>query len=118
MPSISKTALPALVLLAMVQYCPAPFLAAIPPAVAVGLGAVSAVVGAAASVAGVVTGALTKRDEFTSELTSEFNSRIKRQDFGTGTAWQDCHGQLTGANIVFSGPSPGSKQASLVSLIR
>jgi hypothetical protein len=113
MPSISKTVLPAIAVIAMVQYCPAPFLAAIPAAVAVGLGAVSSVVAATASVAGVVTSAIIKReegaDELTGEVNPEFYSRIKRLDFGLGTAWQDCHNQLAGAHVVFSGPSPGSK---------
>ena len=35
----------------------------------------------------------------------------KRQDeeFGTGTAWQDCADQLKGADVTFEGTGPGGK---------
>lgn len=80
MPSISTIAISAAALLTMVQYCPATFLAAIPAAVSAGIGAAGAVVGAAGAVTGGVSTALhnSKRDEF--------HSRIKRQNYGTGTA--------------------------------
>jgi len=108
MPSISKTVISVVALVAMVQYCPAPFLAAIPAATAAGISAAAAGVSAAAAVAGtVVTAVKDKRDVV--ENKREFVSRIKRQDIGLGTAWQDCHNQLTGASLIFSGPEPGSE---------
>jgi len=107
----SATAVPAVALLAMVQYCPAPFFAAIPAAVAAGMGAVGSVVGAAGAVTGAVEAGLAshghKREV---EFARDFNSRIKgRQDYGTGTAWSDCHSQLSSAKVTFSAPSTGSK---------
>ncbi|TVY16137.1 hypothetical protein LARI1_G006239 [Lachnellula arida] len=101
----STTALPAVALIAMVQYCPAPFLAAIPEAVAIGIGAASGVVSAISSVAGNVESGIGKREV---ELARDFNSRIKRQDYGTGTAWPDCKKQLGSAKVTFSAPAVGT----------
>jgi hypothetical protein len=72
----------------MVQYCPAPFFAAIPAAVAAGMGTVGSVVGTVGVVTGAVEAVLVnhghKREV---EFAGDFNSRIKsRQDYGTGTA--------------------------------
>jgi len=101
----STTALPAIALIAMVQYCPAPFFAAIPTAVAAGMGAVGSVVGAAGAVSGAVEAGIGKREV---EFARDFNSRIKRQDYGTGTAWSDCKKQLGTAEVTFSAPAVGT----------
>lgn len=113
MPSISKAAVSAFALVAMVQYCPAPFLALIPEAVAVGMGAVGSAVGAAGTVAGSVTAGI----EGSKGKRTEFNSRIKRQDYGLGTAWQDCHDELVGASVTFSAPSIGSESMFIILLM-
>jgi hypothetical protein len=87
-------------LVAMVQFCPAPFLAAIPAATAAGINTAAAVIGAAGGVAGAVTGAISaangRRGMFPRQEQNEL-------------AWQLCREQLTGATITFDGPSPGSK---------
>lgn len=87
-------------LVAMVQFCPAPFLAAIPAATAAGINTAAAVIGAAGGVAGAVTGAISaangRRGMFPRQEQNEL-------------AWQLCREQLTGATITFDGPSPGSE---------
>ncbi|KAF7526540.1 hypothetical protein G7054_g10744 [Neopestalotiopsis clavispora] len=86
-------------LVAMVQFCPAPFLAAIPAATAAGINTAAAVIGAAGGVAGAVTGAISaangRRGMFPRQEQNEL-------------AWQLCREQLTGATITFDGPSPGN----------
>ncbi|KAI0506244.1 hypothetical protein F5B22DRAFT_624807 [Xylaria bambusicola] len=52
MPSFAKTALSTVAAVALVQFCPAPFLAAIPAATVAGISAASAAVSAAGAVAG------------------------------------------------------------------
>ena len=119
MHSISKVFLPAITLLAMVQHCPAPII--LPLAVLAGMGGVSVsagsiagVIGAAAGVAGAVEGGISahhgRRD--VEPKPREFMNRIKRQDtsdLGLGTAWSDCHSQLTSAYLTFSAPATSSK---------
>ncbi len=120
MHSISKAIVPATALLAMVQYCPAPFLPAVAVAVAVSAGSISidagsiaGVVGAAGGVAGAVEGGIQAHHSRDIESKPhQFMSRIKHQDLsslGLGTAWPDCHSQLGSANLNFSSPSTSSK---------
>lgn len=81
----------------------------------------SAAVSAAAAVAGTVVGAI-KNDKIARDATEVIHARdnwaglhsyvAKRQDgdeYGTGTAWQDCATQLQGASVVFSATGPGGK---------
>lgn len=110
MSSIMKFAASTIALTAMVQYCPAPFLLAIPAAVGVSMGSIGEAVGVAAGVAGAVEGGISANQKRgVPEKRNQFYSRVKRQDYGTGTAWQDCHDQLAGATVTFSAPSIGSK---------
>ncbi|CRG86348.1 hypothetical protein PISL3812_03353 [Talaromyces islandicus] len=127
MHAISQVLVPTIALLAMVQYCPAPFIPiaaglaastaeALGTAAAAGASAatttstVAGVVGAAGGVAGAVEGGISaansKRD------LRNFNSRIKkRQDvskLGLGTAWPNCINELGSAHLTFSSPSSSS----------
>jgi hypothetical protein len=120
MVSFSKVTVQTVALVALVQYCPAPFLAAIPVAVAAGLETASAVVGATAAVAGVVVAAVKKDRDLEAVEARTFISRVKRtpspqgvdlSTIGFGTAFDDCKSQLAGASVTFSGPAPGSKIA-------
>jgi hypothetical protein len=109
MPCISKLLAPTVALLAMVQYCPAPFIAAIGAAVAgVSAADAAAVIGTAAGVAGAVEGGIADKSS-----KRHFNSRIKkRQDIsnlGLGTAWPDCMDELQSSTLTFSSPSANSK---------
>jgi hypothetical protein len=116
MVSFSKVTVQTVALVAMVQYCPAPFLAAIPAGVAAGIATASAVVGAVSSVAGVVVSAVKDRDLEEVNAPRTFISRVKRSPqgvdlstIGFGTAFDDCKTQLGSASVTFSGPAPGSK---------
>lgn len=120
MHSISKAVVPAIALLAMVQYCPAPFLPAIAVAAALGgvtvsvdAGSIAGVIGAAAGVAGAVEGGIQAHHSRDIESKPrQFMSRIKRQalsNLGLGTAWPDCHSELKSAHLSFSSPSTSSK---------
>ncbi len=108
MPSAGKSAtISAIALAAMVQFCPAPFLALIPEAVAVGLGAVSGVIGAAGGIAGAVEGGI---------AASHSRARVrqtKRQQQNP-QAWNDRHGQLGSATVTFSAPAVGSTSTPLI----
>jgi hypothetical protein len=116
--SNTKNIVAPIALLALVQHCPAPFLAAIPPAVAAGVGTASAVISTAATVAGTVAGAIQNgkmaRDATPVVARDSWAGLhgyvAKRQDeeYGTGTAWQDCATQLQGADVVFSVTGPGA----------
>ncbi|KAI0390905.1 hypothetical protein F5Y17DRAFT_461336 [Xylariaceae sp. FL0594] len=98
MPAAGKTFIAAAAAVALVQYCPAPFLALIPEGIAAGLGAVSGVVGAAAGVAGTVVGGIKGRD---------VSHRFRRQEQNQ-QAWSDCHSQLGSATLTFSSPMEGN----------
>lgn len=113
---IKSLAVPAIALLAMIQYCPAPVLPII--SITINLGSTAAWIGAIGGVAGAVTGGISAAKD-SRDLTvkrshpqREFKGRIKRQDtanLGLGTAWEDCRKQLANAFVTFSAPSPGSK---------
>lgn len=90
---------------ALVQLSPAPFFALIPEAVAVGMGATAAVVGAAGAVTGGVSTAITNANK---RSTFGRHERHRRQE-ANQAAWQSCHDQLATATVTFAGPSTGSK---------
>lgn len=101
MPSMTNFAVASVALATMVQFCPAPFLAGIGAAVAANIGTISGVVGAASGVAGTVIGGVNGKRDIPPGLFR------RQEEYGTGTAWQDCHDQLTGATVTFSSPSAG-----------
>ncbi|GAP84638.1 hypothetical protein SAMD00023353_1101730 [Rosellinia necatrix] len=98
MPSFAKTALSTAAAIALVQFCPAPFLAAIPAAAAAGISAVSAAVGAAGTVAGAVVAGVKDRREVHPHRRQEQNQ----------LAWSICRDQLTTASLTFSSPMAGN----------
>jgi hypothetical protein len=79
----------------------------------------SAAVSAAGTVAGsVVTAINGKRARDATQVIHardnwaglhSYASKRQDEEFGTGTAWQDCATQLQGADVVFSGTGPGGK---------
>lgn len=109
MSSFKTTVISATALVAMVQFCPAPFVPAIAEAVAVGFSTVGDVVSAAGTVAGTV------------QTVEDLTSKVRRFDDHllayrqTSTpdanqlAWQLCHEQLGSASLDFSSPAKGSK---------
>ncbi|KAI4643628.1 hypothetical protein J4E93_006639 [Alternaria ventricosa] len=115
--SNAKSLIAPIALLALAQHCPAPFLAAIPAATAAGIGAVSAAVSAAGTVAGSVATAINgkRARDGTQVIHARENwaglhsyvSKRQDEEFGTGTAWQDCADQLKGADVTFEGTGPG-----------
>ncbi|KAI0010572.1 hypothetical protein F4779DRAFT_616539 [Xylariaceae sp. FL0662B] len=102
MPSLKKMTVSTVAVVALVQLCPAPFLAAIPAAVSAGIGAAGACVGAAGAVAGAVEGGINHGHRL-----GRSQSRVKRQA-ANQQAWNDCHHQLGSAKVVFSAPSTGN----------
>ncbi|KAI1180455.1 hypothetical protein F4777DRAFT_574217 [Nemania sp. FL0916] len=99
MPSIAKTTLSISAALALVQFCPAPFLAAIGAAEAASLGAVAAGVSAASAVAGnVISAVKDRRDEPHLYQRQEQNEQ----------AWKLCHQQLGSSSLHFSSPKKGN----------
>ncbi|KAI1456557.1 hypothetical protein F4805DRAFT_458558 [Annulohypoxylon moriforme] len=98
-----KKAVYASALVALVQLCPAPFLAEIPAAVVAGIGSSAAVVGSAAGVAGDVENAI----HHGRSVPMSRVQKVRRQDQNK-LAWQECHDQLGSAHVTFSGPSAGS----------
>lgn len=108
MVSAKQTVVSAAALIASTQLVPAPFLAAIPAAIGASLGGIGEAVGVAAGVAGAVEGGISAGQGKVKRSPIDF-ARVKRQDYGTQQAWNDCHDQLSGASITFSAPSPGSK---------
>jgi hypothetical protein len=79
-------------------------------------------VSAAAAVAGTVVGAIKDKKMLARDGAQVIHARdnwaglhayvAKRQDtdeYGTGTAWQDCATQLKGASVTFEGTGPGGK---------
>ncbi|KAI1743973.1 hypothetical protein F4680DRAFT_326025 [Xylaria scruposa] len=98
MPSFVKTALSTAATLALVQFCPAPFLAAIPAATAAGIGAASAAVSAAGAVAGVIVDGVKNRRA----------DHLYRRQEQNQLAWQICHDQLATATLTFSSPMEGN----------
>jgi hypothetical protein len=119
MPSTLKnTIISATALVALVQFCPAPFLAAIPAAVAVGIGTVSTAASAAAAVGGTVTQAIQagkgsrvmRREQLAQRAAAvEDFARVAARQEQNQRAWELCREQLGSASLTFSGPSPGSK---------
>ncbi|CAN8097844.1 unnamed protein product [Discula destructiva] len=118
MPATLKNAvISATALVALVQLCPAPFLAAIPAATAAGIGAASAAVSAAAAVGGTVATAvqagksnrLMRREQLAQRSTDfeDYKVIAARQEQNQ-LAWDLCHQQLGSASLTFSGPSPGN----------
>ncbi|KAI0160015.1 hypothetical protein GGR52DRAFT_576748 [Hypoxylon sp. FL1284] len=110
MPSFGKTVVTAAAAMALVQFCPAPFLAAIPAATAAGIGAASAAVSAAAAVGGTVVAAIKDRSVDVEEeqfLTRRGVSRVQMRQEQNQQAWNDCHSQLTSAHVTFSAPEKG-----------
>ncbi|KAI0434846.1 hypothetical protein F5Y09DRAFT_354841 [Xylaria sp. FL1042] len=98
MPSFAKTALSTAAALALVQFCPAPFLAAIPAAAAAGISAASAAVSAAGTVAGAVVAGVKGRRVAHPHRRQEENQ----------LAWSLCHDQLATASLTFSSPMEGN----------
>jgi hypothetical protein len=101
MPSMTNFAVTSVAFATLIQFCPAPFLAGIGAAVAANIGTISGVVGAASGVAGTVVGAVNGKRDIPAGLFR------RQEEYGTGTAWQDCHDQLTSATVTFSSPAAG-----------
>jgi len=101
MPSFSTIAISTVALLAGVQYCPAPPLVAV-----IGIDTITAI-GTAATVAGTVSSTVegAVSDAKGKRGLDGFQSRVRRGDYGLGTAPQDCKNQLTSAHVTFSRPS-------------
>lgn len=122
MHAISQVLVPTIALLAMVQYCPAPFVPAVAAAAAVAgtastVSTVAGVVGASGAVAGAIEGGVSAARSGKSKRDLRlFNSRInKREDLsnlGLGTAWPNCVSELKSASLTFSSPSSNGKLAS------
>lgn len=121
MPSLKTTVISATAFVAMVQFCPAPFLA-IPEAAAAGIGAVSSAVSAASDVGGTVAGAIEgakssrvmRRQKLAQRASvsagaEDGHKLVAARQEQNQLAWQLCHDQLTNASLTFSGPSPGSE---------
>ncbi|KAI1377696.1 hypothetical protein F4677DRAFT_459001 [Hypoxylon crocopeplum] len=101
MPSAKKIAVSTASLLALVQLCPAPWLASIPIATATALGTGASIVAAAGIVAGDVINGIQDRRVRRNEL------GVKREQFNK-LAWRSCHSQLGSATVNFSAPAAGS----------
>ncbi|RYP69412.1 hypothetical protein DL769_005266 [Monosporascus sp. CRB-8-3] len=108
MPCSRKTAVAAVAAMALVQFCPAPFLGAIPAATAAGIGATSAAVSAAAAVAGTVVTAVNGRSV---KINGRSVSRIQQRQEHNQQAWNDCRNQLGSASVTFSAPEPGKEES-------
>lgn len=102
-----KTITSAAALIATIQLVPAPFLGGIAAAVGADLGSIGEAVGTAAGVAGAVEGGISAGNGKVKRSNSF--TRVKRADYGTQQAWDDCHNQLSGSDITFSAPNPGSE---------
>lgn len=121
MPSPSKTALTATAALAaLIQFCPAPFLAVIPEAIAVGLSSAEEAIDVAADVAGTVSRAARigkDVNDAVNDLSGNNDNNKKKRAEQNQLAWQECHDQLATASLTFSSPSNGSKLSLVVIVV-
>lgn len=115
MVSFTSTAISAAALLGLIQFCPAPFLAAIVPVAIEGataaawVGAAGGVLGGGAAAAQAVEAAKGKKRDVTAFPRDILHSRVKRQGTMNELAWEECHSDLGSATVGFSAPAPGSK---------
>ncbi|RWA12042.1 hypothetical protein EKO27_g3074 [Xylaria grammica] len=103
MPSITKTVLSTAAAVALVQFCPAPFLAEIPAAIAAGINTASSAVSAAGTVAGSVLQGVNNNNNHNNGA----NHPHRRQEQNE-LAWSICHDQLGKASLHFSSPTKGN----------
>ena len=113
MVSFNKVIVSGAALLGLVQFCPAPFLLAIPIAVTIDLGSAAAWVTAVGVVAGSGASAASAIEASHGKKKARdvpFTIRIKpRQQYGTQLAWEECHSDLGSATVGFQSAGVGSK---------